>query len=154
MNNKVPSSLYLNILSLYLVLSVVNWLPIISPDAIRAVKYILFIYIFAYEINNYNFKFPSIFLSPIGLIFIFMSMSFGIFLSPNINAIVDIALPFIIIWIFNFDKDYYYGAIYRSSLIIAFICLLSTISNLTGFLNIEPNGPWSSSFWSSCLWRI
>jgi magnesium-transporting ATPase (P-type) len=73
-------------------------------------------------------------------------MSFGLYLSFNLNAIVDIILPFIILWIFNFQKKYYYWCIHKASLIIAFICLFSIISFFTGIYNVKPNGPWSSTF--------
>ena len=141
-----PSNLYIYFLTLYLILSVVNWLPVISIGLIRGVKYILFIFIFFYELKYHSFKFPSFYLSPIGLLLVLMSMSFGLYLSPNISSFVDILLPFLIIWIFNFKKNTYYKVILNASLIIAFICFLSIISNFTGIYNIEPNGPWSSTF--------
>ena len=87
--NRMPSRLYINLLTIYLVFTVVNWLPIIGIGAIRGIKYIIFIYIFLYEINHCKFKFPSFYLSPIGLMLVLLSMSVGLFISPNLNSVVD-----------------------------------------------------------------
>lgn len=144
--SKKPSIIYFNILVLYIILSVVNWLPFINNNIVRVLKYIIFIFIFYYEFKNFQFRYPSFYLSPYGLLLILFSMSFGMILSPNINAIIDILLPFIILWIFNFDKEFYYKAIYKSSIIIALICTLQIVSYYTGFFDIEANGPWDSSF--------
>jgi hypothetical protein len=73
-------------------------------------------------------------------------MSFGLLLSFDFNALVDVILPFLIIWIFNFQKEYYYRCIHKASLIIAFICVFSIISYYTGVFNIVANGPWNSTF--------
>jgi hypothetical protein len=121
-------------------------LPIISTGLIRGIKYILFIAILNYEYKYFKFKYPSLYLSPLGLILIIMSMGLGLSLAFNSSAIVDVVLPFIVIWIFNFPKEYYYRCIYKSSLLIAFICCLSIVSYFTGIFNVEPNGPWSSTF--------
>jgi O-antigen ligase len=142
----IPCRFYLFILTLYLILSVVNWLPIVSTDVIRFIKYLLFIYIFIYEIKNSDLRYPSLFLSPIGLIIVLLSMSFGLYLSFDFNALVDIILPFLILWIFNFKRDYYYRCIRKASLVIAFICFFSIVSYITGVYNIKPNASWSSTF--------
>jgi hypothetical protein len=73
-------------------------------------------------------------------------MSFGLLLSFSVNALVDVILPFVIIWIFNFQKEYYYRCIHKASLVIAFICLLSIFSYYSGIFNIIANGPWRSTF--------
>ena len=149
MKDKNPSTVYYYILILFVVFSVVNWLPILNSSIIRFIKYVLFIYIFFYEIRNFGYKFPSDFLGPKGLILIFISMLPGFMLSFNYSAIVDVLIPFLFIWIFNFDKQFYYRVIYKATLVVATICILNVISNYTGFFNIQANGPWRSTFGDS-----
>lgn len=143
---EIPSKFYLFCLTLYLVLSVVNWLPIISAELIKSIKYFLFLFIFIYEIKSYGLKYPSFYLSPRGLILLIISMSFGLFLSFNFNTLVDVILPFIFLWIFNFPKEYYYRCIYNASIVIVIICVFSIFSYYTGIFNILANGPWNSTF--------
>ena len=107
----IPNALVLNLLTLYLTFSVINWLPIISTGLIRGIKYILFIIILSYEFKYFKFRYPSLYLSPIGLILIIISMVVGLGLAFSYPSIVDIVLPFVVIWIFNFPKEYYYRCI-------------------------------------------
>lgn len=146
LENDRPSRLYFNFLILYIVFSVINWLPLINNEFVRIGKYLIFIIIFLFEIRNQKFRYPSFYLSPFGFLLIILSMSFGLVISFKITPIVDILLPFIILWIFNFDKQFYYLAIYKSALIISIICGLSIISHFTGFFDIPANGPWKTSF--------
>lgn len=139
------------ILSIYISTSVINWVPIIPFNVVRVIKYLLFIYIFHFEYKHNQLFYPTIFLSPIGLFLILLSMVLGSLSSFNISRVVDILLPFIILWIFNFDKKFYYKVLYRSSIIVSFLCFCSIISSFTGILNLSPNGPWHSTFGEAAL---
>lgn len=136
---------YSYILTIYLASSVINWLPLIDASLVRGVKYFFFIIIFLYELRNNNLKFPSFFLSPFGLIVIIFSMLFGLVLSFRLNALIDIIIPFLMLWVFNHDRNFYYKAIFRAAMIVAFICVLSIGSNFTGIYNVQPPG-WDFSF--------
>ena len=82
-----PDKWYVNILILYLVFTVINWLPIVDASLIRAGKYIVFIIIFFYEIYHRNIEYPSLYLSPIGLIIILITMLSGMYLSTDFTAL-------------------------------------------------------------------
>ena len=144
-----PSKIFQSLFILYIVLSAVNWLPFISADIIRSIKYLLFIFIFFYERQYHKLKFPSLYLSPIGLLLILITMITGLFLSFNFSALVDIVLPFVFLWIFNFERDFYFKALYKASLIVALICLISSISYITGFFDIQAPDPWEINSFSN-----
>ncbi len=136
---------YSYILTVYLVSSVINWLPGIDAFLIRGIKYFLFITIFLYELGRSKLKFPSFFLSPFGLVLIIFSMLFGLLLSFRLNALIDIIIPFLMLWIFNHEKEFYYKVILRTVMLITFICVLSIGSHFTGIYDVRPSG-WDFSF--------
>ncbi|PID69819.1 MAG: hypothetical protein CR985_03805 [Flavobacteriales bacterium] len=68
------------------------------------------------------------------------------FLSLDFTAIVDTLIPFLMIFMFNYKKEFYYKVLYQSSKIVAIICVFSIFSNYTGVFDLIPNGPWSSNF--------
>lgn len=141
-----PRIFYSYLLTFYLASSVVNWLPAIDNEIVRSIKYILFIAIFLYEIRGNRLKFPSLYLSPVGLIMVLSSMIFGLLLSFKMNTIIDIIIPFLMIWVFNFSKEFYYKAMYRAAILVVGICLFSIASHFTGFYDVKPNGPWDFTF--------
>ncbi len=108
-------------------------------------KYFLFAMIFFYELRNGKLRFPSFFLSAFGLFIIVLSMLFGLLLSFRLNALVDIIIPFLMIWVFNLEKKFYFKAIWRASLIVSFICILSIASHFTGIYDVQPPG-WDFTF--------
>lgn len=127
-------------------LSAVNWLPIIDNSVVRLLKYLIFLYIFLYEINQFGLRYISDYLSPKGLFLILASMIPGMALSMEYAATLDILIPFFILWTFNYKKQFYYKVLYNAIFVIAVICVFSIISYHTGFLNMEANGPWNSTF--------
>ncbi len=127
-------------------LSIVNWLPVLDNNIVRIFKYIIFSYIFIYEISTFGIRYQSNYLSPKGLILILIMMIPGMVISFNFNAIIDILIPFLVLWIFNYKKQFYYKVLYNASFIVALISVFSIISYHTGLFNIEANGPWSSTF--------
>ena len=143
---KSPRVFYSFLLTFYLASSVVNWLPVIDNVIVRSIKYLLFIAIFLYEMRNNRLKFPSLYLSPVGLIMVLSSMIFGLLLSFKMNTIIDIIIPFLMIWVFNFPKEFYYKALYRAAILVVGICLFSIASHFTGFYDVKPNGPWDFTF--------
>ena len=145
-HQKVPDLFYTWILALYLVLSVVNWLPLLDSGILRWLKYFLYGSIFLYELVNYKIRFISNYLSALGLFIIILTMVPGLVLSMDISAIIDIFIPFTVIWILNYKRDYYYNVLKKASMIVALICSFSVISYLTGFFNFEANGPFFASF--------
>jgi len=148
---KRPKKVYLFFLTLYVTSSVINWFPLVSPEIIRSIKYLLFVYIFLYEFINFRFKYPSGYLSPIGFLLIFISMSFGFYSSFNISSLIDVLMPFLIVWSFNFNKEFYYKVFYRSSLVVSFICLMSLISFVTGAFDIFSGDRWGTYFSQSAF---
>ncbi|QCX38820.1 O-antigen ligase family protein [Aureibaculum algae] len=70
----------------------------------------------------------------------------GLFLSFNLTGVFDVLIPFLVIFIFNFKKQFYYKVLYESTRIVALICVFSIFSNYTGIFDFPANGPWSSSF--------
>lgn len=145
-HRKKPSRFYASVLALYLVLSVVNWLPFIDNNLVRFFKYFTYVFIFLYEVNHFKIRYPSNYLSVIGLILILLSMIPGLVLSMDFNALIDIFIPFTVIWILNYKKEFYYDVLYRASLTVAIICFLSIFSAFTGIMDFQANGPWFSSF--------
>lgn len=127
-------------------LSIVNWLPFIDNSIVRLLKYIIFIYIFLFEISTFGIRYESNYLSPKGLVLILVLMLPGMALSIEANAVVDILIPFLVLWIFNYKKQFYYKVLYNASFVTALICVFSIISFNTGFFNVQANGPWNSTF--------
>ena len=148
---KRPKKVYSLLLTVYIASSVINWLPSISSEIVRSLKYLIFIYIFFYELVNFRFKYPSIFLSPLGFFLVLVSMILGFFSSFSLSSVIDISIPFFVIWIFNFDRDFYFKVFYKASLIISFVCLLSIISKVTGLFDIYSGETWGTYFSESAL---
>ena len=149
MENKKPNIFYFYILTLYFVLSIVNWLPILDNNVVRILKYIIFIYIFLYELFLFGLKEPSNFLSRRGLLLILVSMLPGIALSFDYTPIVDILIPFLMLWIFNYKKQFYFKVLYNASMVVALMCIFSIMAYYTGLFDMTPNGPWTASFGAS-----
>lgn len=149
LENKKPNIFYFYILTLYIVLSIVNWLPILDNNIVRILKYIIFIYIFLYEFYQFGIKEPSSFLSRKGLLLIVISMLPGIALSFDYTSMVDILIPFLMLWVFNYKKQFYFKVLYNASIVVGIICIFSIIANYTGLFDIAPNGPWTASFSAS-----
>ena len=70
----------------------------------------------------------------------------GMMLSIDFTAVVDILIPFMVLWIFNYKKQFYYKALYKASFIVSLICILSATSFYFGIFDLQANGPWSSTF--------
>ena len=143
---KRPKKIYSLLLTVYIASGVINWLPSISSEIVRSLKYLIFIYILFYEFVNFRFKYPSNFLSPLGFFFVLVSMILGSLSSFSLSAVIDISIPFIVIWIFNFDRDFYFKVFYKASIIISLIGLLSIISKLTGLFDIFSGETWGTYF--------
>jgi hypothetical protein len=148
---KRPKKIYSLLLTVYIASGVINWLPSISSEIVRSLKYLIFIYILFYEFVNFRFKYPSNFLSPLGFFFVLVSMILGSLSSFSLSAVIDISIPFIVIWIFNFDRDFYFKVFYKASIIISFIGLLSIISKLTGLFDIFSGETWGTYFSEAAL---
>tara|TARA_R110002073_G_scaffold72537_1_gene177589 strand:- start:613356 stop:614324 length:969 start_codon:yes stop_codon:yes gene_type:complete len=73
----------------------------------------------------------------------------GMFLSFGYESLIDIIIPFILIFIFNYKKQFYYKVLYESAKIVAIISVFSIFANYTGFLDMDPNGPWTATFGQS-----
>ena len=78
-------------------------------------------------------------------------MILGSLSSFSLSAVIDISIPFIVIWIFNFDRDFYFKVFYKASIIISLIGLLSIISKLTGLFDIFSGETWGTYFSEAAL---
>lgn len=151
MDAKKPSILYFYLLVIYITSSIINWLPILDNNIVRALKYLIFLIIFFYEVKHFGIRYSSQFLSPKGLLLILFAMIPGMFLSFGYDSFVDIIIPFILLFIFNYKKQFYFKALYMSAKFVALISIFSIISNSTGFFDIQANGPWNSTFGQSAF---
>ncbi len=149
--SKKPSIFYFWLVVLYFTICVVNWLPLIDNSLVRIIKYGIFLIIFSYECVQFGISFPSSFLSPRGLLIILASMLPGLFLSFNLNALIDILVPFMTIWVFNFKRSFYYFALMRSVYLVAFISVFHIFSNFFGVFDMVANGPWNTTFSQSAF---